>query len=132
MFQLFLNGALFCIQAVFSFDFLVYMTAGYCVLGKQIVCVTFNLSLSLSFSFFVIVSQINRSKLYCNSIVITKENFTKSTIFCQVIGGIMIFCIHNQFRLKMILMYVPIRNSISLFYTQHYLVMVLSCLFNIL
>ena len=82
------------------------MTAGYCITSKQVLCVfllifycltlSLPLSLSLCFSaFFIIVSQIDRSNLYCNSVAITKENFNDSTIFCHVAGGTMIFCISN-------------------------------------
>ena len=68
-------------------------------------CVPFNLSHSLSLSltaFFIIVSQIGRSKLYCNSVAITKENFNNSTIFCQVIGGIKILDLYDWSKLKLI------------------------------
>ena len=94
MFYLISANTLLLYRLIFPSVFLVYMTAGYCIFGNQMLCVFFSLSLSLS-AIFVFASQIDRSNLYCNSVAITKENFNNSTIFCHLAGGTVFFCIHN-------------------------------------
>ena len=54
-------------------------------------CVPFNHSLHSLLAFFMLVSIINTSNFFCNSVAITKENLSDSTIFCQVIGGTIMF-----------------------------------------
>ena len=74
------------------------MTAGYCIIGKQILCVLLLISHFLYLSIiaiFLIIPEIDQSNLYCNSVAITKETFNESTIFCQVTGWIMNYCIYN-------------------------------------
>ena len=65
------------------------MTAGYCILGKRVLCVFLSISHFLCLSFLaimMIISEIDRSNLYCNSVAITKETFNDSTIFCHMAG----------------------------------------------
>ena len=53
-------------------------------------CVPLNISLH-SLSGIIMIVSINTSKLFCNSVAITKENFNDSTLFCHVSGWTMIF-----------------------------------------
>ena len=74
------------------------MTAGYCILGKQILCVFLSISHFLNLSLLaiiMIIAEIDRSNLYCNSVAITKETFNNSTIFCEIAGWTTNFCIYN-------------------------------------
>ena len=56
--------------------------------------------------FFIIVAQIDRGKLYCKHVAITKESLKDSSILCLVAGETIMFSTIYQFSLKLMLIYV--------------------------
>ena len=91
-----LTSECFLYRLFFPSIFLVYMTAGYCIVGKVLLCVFISISHCLTFSvFFIILGQIDRSKLYCNYVAITKESLNDPSKYCLVTGWTMIFSMNN-------------------------------------